>query len=94
MTQTHQTRLRSSTRRIPPAQIQVEHFTGALYMLLDEIFDNVHGYCLDKGTSLFETLATISAEKLDTGGRQVRHLGRAGEARGVLSGCAGTQRAH
>ena len=42
-------------------QIQAEHFTGAIYALLDEIFDNVHGYFLDKGTSLFETLATISA---------------------------------
>jgi hypothetical protein len=44
-------------------QIQTEHFTGALYALLDEAFDNVHGYFLDKGTSLFETLATISAEE-------------------------------
>lgn len=42
--------------------IQTEHFTNALYSLLDETFDNVHGYFLDKGTSLFETLATISAE--------------------------------
>src|SRR3712207_2582706 len=43
------------------AEIQAEHFTKALYMLLDETFDNVHGYFLDKGTSMFETLATISA---------------------------------
>jgi hypothetical protein len=65
-----------------PAQVQVEHFTGALYMLLDEIFDDVHGYCLDKGTSLFETLATISAEEasVPVGGKcatlaaQVKHV--------------------
>jgi hypothetical protein len=64
------------------AQIQTEHFTGAIYALLDEVFDNVHGYCLDKGTSLFETLATISAEEasLPVGGKcatlaaQVKHV--------------------
>ena len=51
-------------------------------MLLDETFDNVHGYCLDKGTSLFETLATISAEEasMPVGGKcatlaaQVKHV--------------------
>lgn len=42
--------------------IQTEHFTKALYALLDETFDSVHGYFLDRGTSMFETLATISAE--------------------------------
>ena len=63
-------------------QIQAEHFTTALYELLDEAFDNVHGYFLDKGTSLFETLATISAEEasLPVGGKcatlaaQVKHM--------------------
>jgi hypothetical protein len=62
--------------------IPTEHFTSAIYMLLDETFDNVHGHYLDKGTSLFETLATISAEEASTpvGGRcatlaaQVRHV--------------------
>jgi hypothetical protein len=44
-------------------QIQTDHFTKALYALLDETFDNVHGYFLDKGTSMFETLATISTEE-------------------------------
>jgi hypothetical protein len=43
------------------SQINREHFTQALYMLLDETFDQVHGIYLDKGTSFFETLATISA---------------------------------
>jgi hypothetical protein len=63
-------------------QIQTEHFTGALYLLLDETFDNVHGIFLDKGTSLFETPATISAEEasIPVGGRcatlaaQVKHV--------------------
>ena len=41
--------------------IQTDHFTNALCTLLDETFDNVRGAYLDKGTSLFETLATISA---------------------------------
>ena len=44
-------------------QIQTDHFTKALYALLNETFDNVHGYFLDKGTSMFETLATISTEE-------------------------------
>jgi hypothetical protein len=64
-----------------PTHIQVEHFTGALYALLDETFDDVHGYFLDKGTSLFETLATVSAEEasIPVGGQcatlaaQVKH---------------------
>jgi hypothetical protein len=63
-------------------QIQAEHFTAALYMLLDEAFDNVHGIFLDKGTSMFETLATITAEEasVPVGGKcatlaaQVRHV--------------------
>ena len=62
--------------------IQTEHFTNTLYALLDETFDNVHGYFLDKGTSLFETLATISAEEASSpvGGKcatlaaQVKHV--------------------
>ena len=65
-----------------PAQIQTEHFTKALYTLLDETFDNVHGYFLDQGTSMFETLATISAEEasVPVGGQcatlaaQVKHV--------------------
>ena len=64
------------------AQIQTAHFTSAICTLLDETFDNVHGYFLDKGTSLFETLAAISAEEasVPVGGRcatlaaQVKHV--------------------
>ena len=63
-------------------QIQAEHFTNALYTLLDEAFDNVHGYFLDSRTSLFETLSTISAEEasVPVGGKcatlaaQVKHI--------------------
>jgi hypothetical protein len=62
--------------------IQAEHFTGALFTLLDETFDNVQGYYLDRETSMFETLATISAEEasIPVGGRcatlaaQVKHV--------------------
>jgi hypothetical protein len=62
--------------------IAAEHFTKALLELLDETFDNVHGYYLDHGTSLFETLATISASEasIPVGGKcatlaaQVKHV--------------------
>jgi hypothetical protein len=63
-------------------QIQTDHFTKALYVMLDETFDNVQGYFLDEGTSMFETLATISAEEasVPVGGKcatlaaQVKHV--------------------
>jgi hypothetical protein len=62
--------------------IESEHFTKALFELLDEAFDNVHGYFLDKDTSLFETLADISADEasIPVGGKcatlaaQVKHV--------------------
>lgn len=62
--------------------IQAQHFTNALYALLDETFDNVQGFYLDKGTSFFETLATISAAEasIPVGGKcatlaaQVKHV--------------------
>ncbi len=38
-------------------------FRDAVLGLLDEAFDNVHGAFLDRGTSLFETLATISSDE-------------------------------
>lgn len=65
-----------------PTQIQGDQFTKALYLLLDETFDNVHGLFLDPGTSMFETLATISAAeasipvggKCATLGAQVKHV--------------------
>jgi hypothetical protein len=64
------------------SQIQAEQFTQALHMLLDETFDTVNGIFLDKGTSMFQTLATISAQEasVPVGGRcatlaaQVEHV--------------------
>jgi hypothetical protein len=49
---------------------------------LEEAFENVHGYFLDRGTSLFETLATVSAAEasqaatpsVGTLAAQVNHL--------------------
>ncbi len=60
-----------------------ERFTGALLLVLEEAFENVHGFFLDKGTSLFETLETITAEEASVavGGKcatlaaQVKHVG-------------------
>lgn len=37
------------------------HFSSALFEFLEETFEAHHGFYLDKGTSLFETLSTISA---------------------------------
>ncbi len=62
--------------------IATEHFTKALLNLLDETFDNVKGYYLDGGTSLFETLAGVSAAEasIPVGGKcatlaaQVKHV--------------------
>jgi hypothetical protein len=44
-------------------QIPAERFASELADLFDETFEHVHGIYLDRGTSLFETLATISAEE-------------------------------
>jgi hypothetical protein len=62
--------------------IASEHFKQALLLVLDETFDNVRGVYLDQGTSLFETLAGITAEEasVPVGGQcatlaaQVRHV--------------------
>ena len=62
--------------------IASEHFTKALLTLLDETFDNVKGFYLDGGTSLFETLAGVSAAEasIPVGGKcatlaaQVKHV--------------------
>jgi hypothetical protein len=61
--------------------IDSDLFKKSLYMLLDETFNKVQGIFLDKGTSFFETLATISAEEasIPVGGKcatlaaQVKH---------------------
>ena len=62
--------------------ITSEHFSNALVALLDETFANVQGFYLDKGTSLFETLAGITAAEasIAVGGKcatlaaQVKHI--------------------
>src|SRR5436190_20128128 len=45
------------------SMIAVEDFTSGFFTILDETFNSVRGVYLDRGTSLFETLATISAEE-------------------------------
>ena len=45
------------------SSIVLERFTTDLFRLLRETFEQVEGMYLDRGTSLFETLATISAEQ-------------------------------
>ena len=42
-------------------QIPIEAFRSGLLTVLEEVFEQVHGYVLDPGTSLFETLAMVSA---------------------------------
>jgi hypothetical protein len=62
--------------------IQSEHFTKVLFALLDETFDSIHGFYLDRNASMFETLANITAEEasIPVGGKcgtlaaQVRHV--------------------
>lgn len=64
------------------SSIQSKHFTNIIIELLDETFDNVQGYYLDKNTSLFETLTEITAEEasIPVGGgcatlaAQVKHV--------------------
>ena len=46
-----------------PQQIDIPRFTTELFDLLDETFENHHGIYLDRGTSLFATLAGINAEE-------------------------------
>ncbi len=62
--------------------MEQSHFTTSLNDLLEEFFEKVHGYCLDRDTSLFETLVSISAAEasIPVGGRcatlaaQVKHV--------------------
>ena len=64
------------------SSIQSEHFTKVLFALLDETFDNIHGFYLDRNASMFETLANITADEasIPVGGKcatlaaQVRHV--------------------
>jgi len=43
-------------------QIALEQFTKELFECLEETFERHRGIYIDKGTSLFETLETVSAE--------------------------------
>ena len=45
------------------SSIPIETFRNAVIGLLEETFETVHGYFLDKKTSLFETLDGITAEQ-------------------------------
>lgn len=63
-------------------KIDQENITEDLFTILDEVFVTHHGIFLDRGTSLFETLETISAEEasIPVGGKcatlaaQVAHV--------------------
>jgi hypothetical protein len=44
-------------------QAVVELFKKEFFECLDETFEQVHGIYIDKGTSLFETLESVSAEE-------------------------------
>ena len=46
-----------------PNMIMAERFSKQLLEMFDETFENHRGRYLDKNTTLFETLATISAEE-------------------------------
>lgn len=43
-----------------------QNILNAILICLEETFENVQGIYLDKGTSLFETLATVTAEEAST----------------------------
>ncbi len=46
-----------------PEQLPVEIVRNSLLTLLTEVMNQVNGYVLDRGTSMFETLTSISAEE-------------------------------
>jgi hypothetical protein len=64
-------------------KIEQKHVTRELFDILDEAFVTHHGIFLDEGTSLFETLETITAAEasIPVGGKcatlaaQVAHVG-------------------
>jgi hypothetical protein len=43
--------------------IATESFTEQLFLFFEETFERVHGLYLDRGTSLFETLDSLTAEE-------------------------------
>lgn len=64
------------------SQIEHKQLVNNLLQFLDETFDNTHGIFLDKDTSLFRTLDTVSAQEasIPVGGKcaslaaQVAHV--------------------
>lgn len=46
-----------------PKSISAENFTNNLFTVLEETFEAHRGVYLDKGTTLFETIATITADE-------------------------------
>ena len=72
----------SSTDKAGERQIKQDHFLNSFFALLDETFENHHGIFLDKNTSLFQTLETVSVEEasIPVGGKcaslaaQVEHV--------------------
>lgn len=67
-----------------PTQTAIDpaEFKAALVMMLEEVFATVHGFTLDRGTSMLETISGVSADEasrpLYTGGSniaaQVNHV--------------------
>lgn len=46
-----------------PPQLDINCWTTELFAVLEETFERVQGIYLDRGTSLFETLATVTADE-------------------------------
>lgn len=46
-----------------PNSVVLQEFTDTIFQVLEETFEKVHGIYLDRGTSLFETLADVTAEE-------------------------------
>jgi hypothetical protein len=73
---------RPQYKGIAMSAIESTDFENAVRVLLTEIFSEVHGIVLDKGTTLFETLSEITAVQasIPVGGQcatlaaQVRHV--------------------
>lgn len=45
------------------AHLDISRWTTELFAILEETFEQVQGIYLDKGTSLFETIASVTAEE-------------------------------
>ncbi len=54
-------RITHMTTTSTPATLNVADFRTSYLTILEELFENVHGFVLDPAESMFETLATVSA---------------------------------